>query len=213
MFFFISISHVLLRAQKRNLNRFLTTSCRVKQLPDAGLLCDQEPCLSQVRLMPAQPMPGSALRLEFRTTHLGRWRQEMGGFRLKPRSASLKRVPCDGVSACGVKVTVAMVEKVNVASARHSSQELQLQDAPVSLAWSSSTDLPLLCWALIEQSSGMAAEVTRAFSLLKTGAAPSVELCVIATCCIAASIAMALPIQPRTGSKAIIKARSRNRIA
>ena len=150
-------------------------------------------------------------------THLGRWRQEIGGLRLKTRSALLKRVPWEGGSACGVKVAVAIVGKVNVASARHSSQELQLQDAAVSPACSPSTNFPSWFWALIGQSSGMAAEACKTAFPPDAGVAFSVEPCVIKACCkvifTAISIAMALPIQPRTGNRAIIKARSRWRTA
>ena len=63
------------------------------------------------------------------------------------------------------------------------------------------------------QSSGMAAVVIDAALLPDTGIAPSVELCAIETCCIAISIAIALPIQPRTGSRAIMRATSRWRMA
>jgi hypothetical protein len=68
----------------------------------------------------------------FLETHLGRERQAMGGFRLKTRSALLKRLPREGGSACGVKAAVASVAKVKDASAAHSSHELQLQEDAVS---------------------------------------------------------------------------------
>ena len=128
------------------------------------------------------------------------------------RSALLKRMPCDGGSACGVKAAVAIVGKLNDASARHSSQELQLQDAAVSPAGSPSTEFSAWLRALMGQSSGITAGVAEAASLPDTSGLPLAELCVITTCCIAMSTAMASPIQPRMGSKAIMKATSRRRM-
>ena len=129
------------------------------------------------------------------------------------RSALLKRMPWDGGSACGMKAAVAIVGKVNDASARHSSQELQLHDAAVSPDGPPSTEFSAWFRALMGQSSGMAVEVAKAASLPDSSVLSLAELCVITTCCIAMSTAMASPIQPRMGSKAIMKATSRRRMA
>ena len=131
----------------------------------------------------------------------------------KTRSALLKRVPRDGGSPCGVKAAVASVGKVNDASAAHSSQELQLQDNAVSPGWSLSTDLPSWFWAFMGQSCGMADAGVEAPSMPDPSVLPLAELCVITTCCIAMSTAMASPTQPRIGSKAIMRATSRWRMA
>ena len=126
--------------------------------------------------------------------------------RLKTRSALLKRVPRDGDSAYGVKAAVASVGRVKDASAAHSSQELQLHDEAVSPGGSPSTDMPSVLCAFMAQSSGMADMWAEAGPVLA-------ELCVIKTCCTAMSTAIASPTQARIGSKAIMRATNKRRMA
>ena len=127
---------------------------------------------------------------------------------MKTRSALLKRVPRLGCSAYGVKTAVASVGKLRDASARHSSQELQLQAEAVSPGWSPSADMLSMLWTFMGQSSGMADACVEAASK-PASVALLAELFVIKTCCIVISTAMASPTHPRRGSKAIMRTTSR----